>query len=242
MLSRTITRCKLLGSVKESLALRLRPIHTTAIVQKVRKNENKDKKVDAAMHHAAQVASKNEFVSGALKEMDDCDKILEDELGKRFSFRIDTRIYEDILVPTNEKELARLGNIARISVKERTVSINMSQSPTLIKEAKLALQKSGAVASAVQQEGVCLYIQVPRMSRERREQLATDAEKIVFNQYKDELNKIFAKWDKKATASLKTNDERVYTRTQLLDLKKVREAKAHGVVKAKAAEHLREVI
>ncbi|KHN71861.1 putative ribosome-recycling factor, mitochondrial [Toxocara canis] len=82
----------------------------------------------------------------------------------------------------------RMNRLGRVVLKSpQMVMINFGDNPTAIKAAKLAIQKSNLNVNP-QQEGVALYVPVPRMTRERREQLAATAKAKMFNDFKEALN------------------------------------------------------
>lgn len=83
-----------------------------------------------------------------------------------------------------------MNRLGRVTLKSpQMVMINFGDNPTAIKAAKLALQKSNLNVNP-QQEGVTLYVPVPKMTRERREYLASTAKAKMFNDYKEALNEV----------------------------------------------------
>ncbi|KHN76223.1 putative ribosome-recycling factor, mitochondrial [Toxocara canis] len=130
----------------------------------------------------------NPYVQGAMKEMKELESILNEELAKHFSLQVDLRAYEEILVKLDSGEEHRMNRLGRVVLKSpQMVMINFGDNPTAIKAAKLAIQKSNLNVNP-QQEGVALYVPVPRMTRERREQLAATAKAKMFNDFKEALN------------------------------------------------------
>lgn len=82
-----------------------------------------------------------------------------------------------------------MNHLGRITLKNpETVMINFTENPGAIKAAKTALQSS-SICINPQQDGVVLYIPLPKASRERREQLSTNG-KIIFNDYKKRLDQV----------------------------------------------------
>ncbi|EPB65634.1 ribosome recycling factor [Ancylostoma ceylanicum] len=92
-----------------------------------------------------------------------------------------------------------------------------------------------------QHEGVVLYLPVPRMTRERREQLAHDAKGKIFNEYKKALNDIYVRFEKKSSQSSTKPDEERHTRQLLLDLKHAMETKGADLIETKRKELLTEM-
>ncbi|CAD5207595.1 unnamed protein product [Bursaphelenchus okinawaensis] len=152
--------------------------------------------------HALPMISDNlhfEEYDCALSEMRSLEGRLEDELQRHFSTKVDLRQYEDLRVPiSGTDEVHRLGNLGRVTMKNpQIIMINFADKPTAI---KVALQKS-ALNVNPQHEGIMLYIPVPRMTKERREQLAKDAKTLVLVDYKKAVNDVYVKSGKKASAT-----------------------------------------
>lgn len=59
----------------------------------------------------------------------------------------------------------------------------------MLKSASLAIQQSKLTVT-VRQEGAVLYISLPRITRERRENMANVASKKLLNEYKKALNEV----------------------------------------------------
>ncbi|KAK6729184.1 hypothetical protein RB195_006306 [Necator americanus] len=214
-------------------------IHTSATCCKVRRTE-KIKKQSSSVIHSAVVAADNTFVQAALKEMKEVEVILGEELAKHFSLQVDLRVYEDLLVKLEKGDEHKMSHLGRVSLKSPTmVMINFADNPSAIKWAKLAIQKSYLNVTP-QHEGVVLYIPVPRMTRERREQLAHDAKGKIFNEYKKALNDIYIRFERKSSQSSTKPDDERHTRQLLLDLKHAMETKGADLIESKRKELLTE--
>ena len=86
-----------------------------------------------------------------------------------------------------------MDHLGRVSLHNpQMVMINFTDNPGAIGPAKLVIQKLYPGVNPVQ-EGITLHIPIPRMTRERREELVKFAEKTIFNHYKNALNKVFFK-------------------------------------------------
>ncbi|VDO23353.1 unnamed protein product, partial [Haemonchus placei] len=193
------------------------------------------------LHSAVAASEDNVFVQGALKEMKEVEVVLGEELAKHFSLQVDLRIYEDLMVKLEKGDEHRLGHLGRVSLKSPTmVMINFADNPSAIKWAKLAIQKSYLNVTP-QHEGVVLYVPVPRMTRERREQLARDAKGQILNEYKQALNEIYTRFEKKSAQSTTKADEERHTRQLLLDLKHAMEEKGANLIETKRKELLTEM-
>ncbi|CAJ0593895.1 unnamed protein product [Cylicocyclus nassatus] len=215
-------------------------IHSSAVDWKVRRSEKIKKKSSSVIHSAA-VTAENTFVQGALKEMKDVETILGEELAKHFSLQVDLRVYEDLMVKLEKGDEHKMSHLGRVSLKSPTmVMINFADNPSAIKWAKLAIQKSYLNVTP-QHEGVVLYLPVPRMTRERREQLAHDAKGKIFNEYKRALNDIYIQFEKKSSQESTKPDEERHTRQLLLDLKHAMETKGAELIESKRKELLKEM-
>ncbi|KAH3689405.1 ribosome-recycling factor, mitochondrial-like [Dreissena polymorpha] len=88
-----------------------------------------------------------------------------------------------------------------------------------------------------QQEGQSLvYLTIPKVSREHREQLAKNA-KAIFNKTKDSLNKVYSKFSKK-TSSINREDEKQLADKKLLAMKNAAQVAAEKQLKAKTERTL----
>lgn len=156
-------------------------------------------------------------------------------------FQVDLRLYEDLLVKLENGVEQKMCHLGRVSLRSPTmVMANFADNPSAIKWAKLAIQKSYLNVTP-QHEGVVLYLPVPRMSRERREQLAHDAKGKIFNEYKQALNDIYTRFEKKSTQSTTKHDDERHTRQLLLDLKHAMEKRGSEMIEAKRKELLTEL-
>uniref|UniRef100_A0A1I7YCN7 Ribosome-recycling factor, mitochondrial n=1 Tax=Steinernema glaseri TaxID=37863 RepID=A0A1I7YCN7_9BILA len=218
------------------------PLHLSPCLAKVRKSEKKKKgNVKGALSEAAHAAGENEFVNGALAEMQRMEKVLSEELAKHFSLQVDLRVYEDIPVKLESGEEHKLNHLGRVSLKTpHLVMVNLADNPGAIKAVKLAIQKSSLNVNA-QHEGVVLYLPVPRMTRERREEMAATAKTKILNDYKNALNDIYTKFDKKSTKASKSIDDASHTRSVLLTTKRAMEARGVDLIEAKRKALLSEV-
>ncbi|KAK6045393.1 ribosome recycling factor [Cooperia oncophora] len=216
-------------------------IHLSSADYKVRRTEKIKKQTSSVLHSAVAASENNVFVQGALKEMKEVEEVLCEELAKHFSPQVDLRVYEDLLVKLEKGDEHKMGHLGRVSLKNPTmVMINFADNPSAIKWAKLAIQKSYLNVTP-QHEGVVLYLPVPRMTRERREQLAHDAKAKILNEYKQALNEIYIRFDKKSAQSTTKLDEERQTHQLLLDLKHAMEKKGSDLIETKRKELLTEM-
>ncbi|KAJ1372527.1 hypothetical protein KIN20_034703 [Parelaphostrongylus tenuis] len=217
-------------------------IHSSAIVSKVRRTEKIKKQPSNVLHSALTASENNSFVQGAMKEMKDVEAVLGEELTRHFSIQVDLRVYEDMLVTLEKGGEQRMSSLGRVSLKSpMMVMINFADNPTAIKWAKLAIQKSHLNVTP-QQEGVVLYVPVPRMTRERREHLAHDAKGKILNDYKQALNDIYTRFERKSNQSITNQDDLRHTRQLLLDLKHAMEKRGGELIEIKRKELLTEIV
>ncbi|VDD95538.1 unnamed protein product [Enterobius vermicularis] len=166
--------------------------------------------------------------------MDDLEKTLEEELAKHFSLQFDIRQYENLPVELEDNQVAPLSKLGRVSMlNPQVVSVNFTENPAALKPAKLAIEKSNLEVSP-QQDGLSLFMHIPKLTRERRERLAASAKKTLFNDYKTALNEVIDK-------DMKAEDERRKTHAALLAMKRQREAKGLERIEAARAVLLKEV-
>uniref|UniRef100_A0A915D9X3 Ribosome-recycling factor, mitochondrial n=1 Tax=Ditylenchus dipsaci TaxID=166011 RepID=A0A915D9X3_9BILA len=176
-----------------------RAFSTSIPLQKVKKAaQNKSKKMVETVTGDGPLPE-DKLVAAEVRELRDVSKILQTELTRHFSLKADVRDFENVDVTVNGKHY-KMNHLARITMRGGdALMINFSENPASIKEAKLALEKS-MLGLNPQQEGVALHVSLPKVTRELREQAVKNSKKI-FNDYKTELNRIFAKHDKLNTNS-----------------------------------------
>uniref|UniRef100_A0AC34F642 Ribosome recycling factor domain-containing protein n=1 Tax=Panagrolaimus sp. ES5 TaxID=591445 RepID=A0AC34F642_9BILA len=216
----------------------IRQISFSALALKVRKGDKK-KEVMANIIHAQH--SNNKYVSEATKEMEDLEKQLYEELARHFSTKIDLRTFEEIVVTLDNGEDHKMKLLGRVTLKSpQMVMINFADNPTAIKAARIAIQKSSLNVNP-QQEGIVIYIPTPRMTRERREELANSAKATIFNDFKDALNNVFKKFDKKAKKEIKAQDDYIATHDLLLAAKRGFEQQGLEKIAAQQKELMKEI-
>lgn len=102
---------------------------------------------------------------------------LKDEFVKNLSLRSSTGAIETLKVSADGKdyELQELGQIIRKNPK--TIVINLLGFPQLIPQVLQSLSKSGMNLNP-QQDGTTLFIPVPKITKEHRENLAKSAKSL----------------------------------------------------------------
>lgn len=113
---------------------------------------------------------------------------MRDEFVKNLSLRSTTGAIETlkIAVDGSEHELQELGQIVRKNPK--TIVINLVAFPQTIPEVLAAIQKSGMNLNP-QQDGTTLFIPVPKVTKEHRDNLAKNA-KTLFVKCKDAIRDV----------------------------------------------------
>lgn len=111
------------------------------------------------------------------------------------SLRSTTGAIENLPVSFEGKnyDLQELAQVVRKDVK--TVIVNMAAFPQAIQAVLKSLQKSGMNLNP-QQDGTSLFIPIPRVTAEHREQLAKNA-KTLFIECRDNVKKVQVKYEKK---------------------------------------------
>uniref|UniRef100_A0A914E0C5 Ribosome-recycling factor, mitochondrial n=1 Tax=Acrobeloides nanus TaxID=290746 RepID=A0A914E0C5_9BILA len=176
----------------------------------------------------------------AMNEMKVLEEKFVQDLTKHFSLKLDTRAYEEIPVTMENGKTYRMDHLGRVSLHNpQMVMINFTDNPGAIGPAKLVVQKLYPGVNPVQ-EGITLHIPIPRMTRERREELVKFAEKTIFNHYKNALNKVYSKFDD-ISRKQSTMDDGIRLVKQLHDFRKKMEEKGRQLIEGKKKEIMKEI-
>jgi ribosome recycling factor len=154
--------------------------------------KGKDKKKDSK--NPTKVVINEEQLSSVVNldnlksQMDKCIGTLKDEFVKNLSLRSTTGAIDNLKVSADGKEyqLQELGQIIRKNPK--TIVINLIGFPQLIPNVLQALSKSGMNLNP-QQDGTTLFVPVPKVTKEHREQLAKNA-KALFIKCRDSIKDV----------------------------------------------------
>uniref|UniRef100_A0A8R1I2P0 Ribosome-recycling factor, mitochondrial n=1 Tax=Caenorhabditis japonica TaxID=281687 RepID=A0A8R1I2P0_CAEJA len=213
-------------------------LSTSVLVQAKKKVDNKKKNVQVFASR-----EDNVIVQDTMKELQRVEALLVEELTRHFSLKVDIRQYEEIMVKLESGKEKPLSLIARVTLKSPLmVMINFQDNPAAIKAAKLAIQKS-TLNVTPQQEGAVLYVNVPAMSKERREKMASDAKGRILNEYKKAVNEIYAKGDKKSSTEFSAKpDEARKTRETLLGMKHAAEQRGGQLIEERRQQLLKQVV
>lgn len=121
-------------------------------------------------------------------QMDKTLETMKDEFVKNLSLRSTTGSIETLKITIDGKdhELQEIAQIVRKNPK--TIVINMISFPQVIPTVLIALEKSGMNLNP-QQDGTTIFIPVPKVTKEHRENLSKNA-KILFLKCKDGIKDV----------------------------------------------------
>ncbi|XP_065171880.1 ribosome-recycling factor, mitochondrial-like isoform X1 [Atheta coriaria] len=163
------------------------------------KDKKKDKsktKVQVNEQQLGEVLNIDSYKTSLQKALD----TMKDDFTKNLSLRSTTGSIESIQVQVDGKDhsLQELAQIVRKNPK--TIVVNMAVFPQAIPAVLKALQKSGMNLNP-QQEGTTLYIPVPKVTKEHRENLSKNA-KALFIKCRDAMKDA----QNKQSRNIKKND------------------------------------
>lgn len=143
----------------------------------------------------------------ANKELKDCYQMLLDNISKHLSLDVNLKSYEEIPVTLQNGETHKLYKFARITMRNpTTIAINFSDNLEAMKSARSALQSTFGQDVNIQADGFMLYVPVPKITRERREEIANKVGAALIKEYKQALQQIYSKYSKLITDSTKQKD------------------------------------
>lgn len=135
---------------------------------------------------------------------------------ERLSIHTGTGSVESIVVKIDDCEYP-LNQIAQISRKGTHLAVlNFASFPEGIKPTLKAIQESGMNLNP-QQDGTVIFIPLPKLTREHRENLAKNA-KMLFNQAKDEIRDISNKFTKEAKKQTGLSEDLIFNCQQQIKL------------------------
>lgn len=202
------------------------------------KKANDDEDDGGGGGESAKAYSCEFIVRHGVKEMRSLEEIFLEELTKTLSLKVDLRTYENLVVKTEDGKQYKLNTLGRIKlVSPHLVSVDFTDNPSVIKPARLALEQL-KLNITPRQEGATLYISIPRITRERRENLANVSSKKLLNDYKKALNEVYSKYDRE----LEDHEEIQKIMQELLKEKKALEKKAIMIIEERRAKLLTEVV
>lgn len=177
------------------------------------------------------------------EQMNEIKENLRIEFVERISTRTASIVLEGLMVEIDENEKVPLKEIAQMSRKSPTlIVLNMVQFPEAMKAAIKAISESGSGLQP-QQEGTMIYVQVPKVTREFREQLAKNVKQVT-TKAKDDLRKLQGKFlsaanKKKGRPGSGISDDLVYqtieqlkymTNETMAEMEKMAEAKIKEIL------------
>ncbi|BFZ20175.1 hypothetical protein BsWGS_23214 [Bradybaena similaris] len=140
-----------------------------------------------------------------LNELVDMDKVneefshvledLKDKFIHQLSIRTSQGVFDNLVVKTPDGNfpLIQLGQVIQKSAQ--LLTINMTPSPQYITHVKTALAESGLNINP-QQDGTSLFIPLPKVTKEHRENMAKNA-KMLSEKAKKHMRDIYSKYSKK---------------------------------------------
>uniref|UniRef100_A0A183CEX7 Ribosome-recycling factor, mitochondrial n=1 Tax=Globodera pallida TaxID=36090 RepID=A0A183CEX7_GLOPA len=178
----------------------------------------------------------------AMQEMEEYLTTLNDALIKHLSLKVNLKVYEDLSVTLENGETHRLIKFARISLKTPNgpVVLNFSDNPAAIKPAKLAIQSMAENVSP-QMDGIVIHVPIPKLTRERREELATHSAGLILNEYKLALNEVYKKYTKLLVQSSNNKELVVRLCNGLLAQKRKYDKMGEDKVKERSEMLLKEI-
>lgn len=195
---RFLNRCKSLTLLATRRSCKIQnkfqqPLASTNIIFVRNYAKGKDKKKEKGKN-----ATKVQINENQLREIIDLDSLntqmdktletMKDEFVKNLSLRSTTGSIETlkIVIDGKDHELQEIAQIVRKNPK--TIVINMISFPQVIPTVLTAIEKSGMNLNP-QQDGTTIFIPVPKVTKEHRENLSKNA-KILFLKCKDGIKDV----------------------------------------------------
>ncbi|XP_061401120.1 ribosome-recycling factor, mitochondrial [Musca vetustissima] len=162
---------------------------------------------------------------------------MKDDFIKHLSLRSTTGAIDTLRVTVDgtEHELQELAQISRKNPK--TIVVNMIAFPQTIPDVLKALEKSGMNLNP-QQDGTTLFIPIPKVTKEHRENLSKNA-KNLFIKYRDSIKDIQNNCIKKVKKQTEISKDDVFSvQTQITAIADKYIAEAEKILQAKQKELL----
>ncbi|XP_045192011.2 ribosome-recycling factor, mitochondrial-like [Mercenaria mercenaria] len=173
------------------------------------------------------------------KYHEDLHKVLEDlkqQYIHSLSLRTNVGTFDRLQVKSEDGTFP-LNQIASITQKNPTlIVLNLSQSIKYVPDVMVAINNSGMNLNPQQEGPSTIYVTLPKVSREHREELAKNA-KTLYNQSKDHMNRLFTESMRKVNKE-KSVDIRKSIENQLLQDKRRMQEEGETLMKAKQKELL----
>lgn len=161
---------------------------------------------------------------------------LRHEYVHKLSLRTNVGTFDKIEVKL-DNETIPLNQVASIVQKGPSlIVLNLSQNIKFVPAVMSALQSSGMNLNPQQEGPSTIYVNIPKVSRDHREELAKGA-KTIFNNTKEKLDKLFAETMKKVNKTKSTEIKKTIESKLLQDKRKI-QADAEALMKAKQKELL----
>uniref|UniRef100_A0A0R3RI14 Ribosome-recycling factor, mitochondrial n=1 Tax=Elaeophora elaphi TaxID=1147741 RepID=A0A0R3RI14_9BILA len=221
--------------------IQIRELHCSPLyLKKKRKSKIKgfvdDESVDGG--DPAKAYNSDFVVRHGVKEMKTLEDTFKEELTKDPSLKVYFRTCDDFVVDTEDGKQHKLNTLGRMKLlNPQLVSVDFTDNPSVIKLVRCAIERS-KLDMTVRQEGAVLYISLPRITRERRENMANVALKKLLNEYKKALNEVYSKYDRE----LEDHEEFQKIMQELLKEKRSLEKKAIMMIEERRNKVLTEAV
>ncbi|XP_050312255.1 ribosome-recycling factor, mitochondrial isoform X2 [Anthonomus grandis grandis] len=207
--------------------------------------KGKDKKKDKGKGKAAKVEINEAELSGIINlenlknHMQKAIQHMEEDFVKNLSLRSTTGSIESIVVQVDgtDHKLQELAQIIRKNPK--TIVVNFTNFPQVIPAALKALAKSGMNLNP-QQDGTTLFIPIPKVNKEHREQLSKNAKQL-FVKCKDSVRDVQVKHIKQIKRQEKLSEDLARSaEQQIIAIADQFISEAEGILNSKQSELLGE--
>lgn len=199
---------------------------------KDKKKEKKPHKIEINEQQLSEVFN----YQGVKGQMENTIKHMHEDFVKQLSLRSASLAIEKLRVNVDGKE-HELQQLAQISRKNpKTVVVNMIGFPQLIPDVLLAIDNSGMNLNP-QQDGTTLFIPIPKVTKEHRENLSKNA-KSLFIKCRDALKDLQNKTIKKVKNKKISEDEMYSIQNQITAMTDKYVGEATKILEAKQKELL----
>ncbi|XP_058792133.1 ribosome-recycling factor, mitochondrial [Phymastichus coffea] len=164
-----------------------RNIHTSIVSRKSKDRGGKEKKKPKASKIDLNVISELFDTESLINDMNQVIENLKADFIKNLTLRSTSGSLEQIPVLLDGKEY-QLQELAQIARKPKIIVLNIASFPTAIPHILKAIEKSGLNLNP-QQDGTTIFLPIPKVTKEHRENLAKNA-KAIFIRHRDSIKDI----------------------------------------------------
>ncbi|KZC03929.1 Ribosome-recycling factor, mitochondrial [Dufourea novaeangliae] len=155
------------------------------------KDRGRDKKKSQSVHTDLNELAEVVSVEHMMQQFDKAIEQYKDSMIKHVTLRTSIGAIEELMVKCDEDEY-QLQEIVQIARNPKLIKLDASIFPEMISHIHKALSQSSMNLNP-QQEGTTIYIQIPKVTKEHRENLAKTA-KIYFVKCKDNITNVRNKY------------------------------------------------